>query len=269
MYFASSKIRISPIHFAMPLLRNQIKYLQSLQQKKFRQKYNKFIVEGDKMIKELLDQSLFQVDNLFATDSWVKTNRVHISLPDDRLFKVSLTELNRISSLKTPNQVLAVIDIPTPKIDFQAISSGLHLYLDDIRDPGNLGTILRIADWFGFSFVFRSPNSVECYNPKVVQASMGAFLRVSSPEYTLQELSEKTVDLPIFGAGMNGVNIFNMEKPKKGIIIIGNEGKGISDENKLLIDTNIGIPKDPNGQAESLNAAVATGIICAAIKNGK
>lgn len=251
----------------MALSRNSIKFLNSLQLKKFRQKYNKFIVEGDKMVREILSQNKLLIDSLYATESWIETHNPAQSVPADRIFKITVTELERISSLRTPNQVLAVLEKPTFEIDEHLLTKDINLYLDDIQDPGNLGTILRIADWFGIRQVICSPATVEVYNAKVIQSTMGAFLRVKTPISSLGDIREKHAELPVYGAAMDGEDIFQMEDKTNGIIVIGNEGKGISAENQQFLTKKISIPATGTHGAESLNAGVATGIICAIWRN--
>ncbi len=251
----------------MALSKNSIKFIKSLSTKKFRQKYNKFIVEGDKMIREILTQDNLIVDSIYATESWIETLDASLSLPEHKTFKISLTELSRISSLKTPNQVLAVLEMPNPDTDQSLLLNDYNLYLDNIQDPGNLGTIMRIADWFGISQVFRSPGTVDLYNSKVIQSTMGAFLRVNSPVAELSEILKTHPGIPVLGAVLNGQNIFKHDHPGKGLIVIGNEGKGISEQTESLLTKKISIPATHNTGAESLNAAVATGIICAVLKN--
>ncbi len=251
----------------MALSKNSIKYIKSLSTKKFRQKYNKFIVEGDKMIREILCQENLVIESLYATESWLETLDPGISVPEGQTFKISLTELSRISTLKTPNQVLAILEIPEIRIDPPGLKNDLNLYLDNIQDPGNLGTILRIADWFGIRQVIRSPGTVDMYNPKVIQSTMGAFIRVNSPVADLSAITREYPDLPVLGAVLDGEDIFKLAKKTKGLLVIGNEGKGISAENLSLLTKKISIPATHHTGAESLNAAVATGIICAVLKN--
>jgi TrmH family RNA methyltransferase len=251
----------------MALSKNSIKYIKSLSTKKFRQKYNKFIVEGDKMIREILRQEKLVIESLYATESWLETLGMEISVPEQRIFKITLTELSRISSLKTPNQVLAVVDMPENQIDQTALHNDINLYLDDIQDPGNLGTILRIADWFGVRQVIRSSGTVDMFNSKVIQSTMGAFIRVNSPTGDLPEIVSQHPELPVLGAVLDGENIFELKAPKKVLLVIGNEGKGISADNMPFLSKKISIPATHNTGAESLNAAVATGIICAVLRN--
>lgn len=251
----------------MAISKNSIKFIQSLRIKKFRQKYNKFIVEGDKMVGEILLQKDTAIDSLYATDSWIKTHDLVNKISDDKIVKISPGELERISTLKTPNQVLAILDIPGYEIDSVLIKTEINLFLDDIQDPGNLGTILRIADWFGIRQVICSPGTADVYNPKVIQSTMGAFLRVNTPVATLASIISANDQVPVFGAVMDGENIFKIDRKKEGLIVIGNEGKGISPENYPFLTKKISIPATAQSGAESLNAAVATGIICAFWKN--
>jgi TrmH family RNA methyltransferase len=251
----------------MAISKNSIKFIKSLGIKKFRQKYNKFTVEGDKMLREILMQKDLHIESLYATDSWIQTHKPENKIQQDRIFKITLTELDRISSLKTPNQVLAVIETPEYLVDSSLLENDLSLYLDDIQDPGNLGTILRIADWFGIPQVICSPGTVEVFNSKVIQSSMGAFLRIKTPVISLNDILKQNDNLPVYGAVLDGENIFTIEKIKNGIIVIGNEGKGISEQNSELLTKKISIPATSSSGAESLNAAVATGIICAIVRN--
>jgi RNA methyltransferase, TrmH family len=178
--------------------------------------------------------------------------------------------LKLISNLTTPNKVLVVAKKTTPQYNNEIMGKSFCFYLDGIQDPGNLGTILRIADWFSIPYVFCSPNTVELWNPKVIQASMGAFLRVHSSEITFEELTNRFPELPIFAAILRGNNIFETvikpDFPRRGIVIIGNEGQGISAD--LIEKAQFKITIPGGGGAESLNAAVSTGIIAAVLTNG-
>ncbi|MCI5080154.1 MAG: RNA methyltransferase [Saprospiraceae bacterium] len=243
--------------------KNKIKYIRSLHSKKYRQKYNKFIVEGDKICTEFLQQDVYQLDELYATSTWLEQNYTRIRSVEERCFEVEDHPLKQISALKTANQVLIVADLPEGQSkDLQDIHQWC-LYLDGIQDPGNMGTILRIADWFGVEHVFCAPDSVEIYNPKVIQASMGAFLRVTHSYIELSNLVNEWPEIPIVGAVMDGNNIYDFEPVKPGIIVIGNEGNGIRPEHLPLLKEQLTIPSARNSGAESLNAGVATGIMCA------
>jgi TrmH family RNA methyltransferase len=246
------------------LSNSRLKYIKSLSIKKFRLKHKSFICEGDKIVKELLQNQSFDIELLCALPEWIELNQPLLNLPADQLVQMSERDLKKISNLKTPNQVVAVVKMPHFEIE-ASVASSLCLFLDDIRDPGNMGTILRIADWFGLPYVFASTNSVDFFNPKVVQSSMGAFLRVQPIQCELSEIVGRFPAKKIYGADMKGHNVFTHALDKKGLIVIGNEGKGISDVNSPMVQEWISIPS--GGGAESLNAAVATGIICACFKN--
>ncbi|MBX2878073.1 MAG: RNA methyltransferase [Saprospiraceae bacterium] len=247
----------------MALSKNEIKYVKSLHLKKFRQKYNNFIVEGDKIVRELLASSNFQIEGLYADEKWLANHAARLPLSTAQVHSVSPTDLERISTLKTPNQVLVIVRQPTFRYTPDKINSSLSLYLDDIRDPGNFGTILRIADWFGIPYVFCSPTSAAWTNPKVIQASMGGFLRVQVHALALPEIPPLVPSLPVFGMVLGGQRLSEVPKPNAGLIVIGNESRGISVDNLQYLTQQITIPRHPQGGAESLNAAVATGIICA------
>ncbi len=251
----------------MALSKNATKFIQSLQQKKFRQKYNNFVLEGDKIAREILQQRSLEVEAIYALDNWITTNTLLLQTHRESVHAIEPTDLKKISSLTTPNQVLVVAKMPEVLLDAALLTNDLTLYLDGIQDPGNMGTILRIADWFGLPYVFCSKYCVDVYSPKVVQASMGALLRVPVLEMELGALREQFPDLPILGAMLDGQNIFKTSLPKNCLLVIGNEGKGISVEAETLLTHRIAIPPAARGGAESLNAAIATGIIVAALKN--
>jgi len=236
------------------LSKNEVKYIQSLCHKKQRNETGLFIVEGVKLVDELL-KSNFKVVKLYALSSWLQQNIQYQFITTE----VEPFELEKISTLQTPQQVIAIVQ----QANTNAISSewsGITLCLDGIQDPGNLGTIIRIADWFGIQQIICSDNTVEIYNPKVIQSTMGSFLRVRVMYTNLYTFLTET-KLPIYGALLQGKNVFEIEKPSQAILVIGSEGKGISPEILPFIQHPITIPK--KGGAESLNAAVATGILAA------
>lgn len=251
----------------MALSKNTIKYIRSLQQKKFRQKYNIFVLEGDKLAGEILRQSKLEIEAIYALNEWITTNALLLQRQRETVHAIEPTDLKKISSLTTPNQVLVIARMPATELDTPLVAKNLTLFLDAIQDPGNMGTILRIADWFGLPYVFCSRHCVDVYSPKVVQASMGALLRVQVLEMELSELHERFPALPILGAVLDGANIFKNVLPQNGILVIGNESKGIAPEIQTLLTHRIAIPRARTGGAESLNAAIATGIIVAALKN--
>jgi len=246
------------------LSKNKFKYIQSLRLKKIRQKNSAFIVEGEKMVNELLTHPKFEIELLCATEDWVLANPNAQKFFAKQLITINDKELKSISNLSTPNRVLAVARQPNNSIEANLLEKSLSLYLDSIQDPGNMGTILRIADWFGLPYVICSKTCADLYNPKVIQATMGAFLRVKVVEMDFAVLKSDFPDMTYYGAVLDGQNVFEMELAPKGIIVIGNESKGISNEIIEQLDKKIKIPSGKHGGAESLNAGVATGIICAA-----
>lgn len=236
--------------------KNQIKLITSLQQKKYRNQEQLFIAEGIKVVQELLNSN-FELQDLFTTKKdflTVSKNKVHA---------ISDAELKKISALTTPNTCLAVFKIPKAK---EIAEKGLIVALDDVRDPGNLGTIIRLCDWFGIETLFCSEESVDVYNPKVVQATMGSISRVNVVYGNLEVFLSQT-KLPVFGTFMDGKNIYQEKLPKKGIIIMGNEANGISSAVEKLVSERIAIPRFGNLQVtESLNVATATAIILSEFK---
>ncbi|MES2680788.1 MAG: RNA methyltransferase [Bacteroidota bacterium] len=195
---------------------------------------------------------------IFATRDFIEAHAEKINTL--RVTEASETELKKISLQNTPNHVLAVchyFEEPQSTFDFK---NNFSLYLDDVRDPGNLGTIIRLAGWFGLSTIFCSPASCDFYNPKVIQSTMGAFLRVNVVYTDLTELLAPVPTMPVYGAVLNGKSLY-VEKPTNGLIIIGNEANGISEQNLKLITNPITIPAGSQNNTESLNAAIATSII--------
>jgi TrmH family RNA methyltransferase len=236
--------------------KNQIKLITSLQQKKYRKQEQLFFAEGVKVVQELL-HSNFELQDLFTT------KQDFLTVPKDKVHAISEVELKKISVLTTPNTCLAVFKIPKAK---EMVEKGLIVALDDVRDPGNLGTIIRLCDWFGIETLFCSEESVDIYNPKVVQATMGSISRVNVVYGNLETFLSQT-KLPIFGTFMDGKNIYQEELPKEGIIIMGNEANGISTSVEKLVSDRIAIPRFGNLQVtESLNVATATAIILSEFK---
>lgn len=229
--------------------KSQTKLITSLQQKKYRTQSGLFVAEGPKVISELLDGG-FKLHSFFSTDTSEITAVNH--------FLVTETELKKISFLKTANTSLALFEIPKTK---PLQNLGLILALDAVRDPGNLGTIIRLCDWFGVQQLLCSEDTADCFNPKVVQATMGSLARVQVHYLSLSEYFEKT-KLPIYGGFMDGKNIYSETLPKDAIIIMGNEANGISEEIIQKITHKITIPRFGKIQkTESLNVATATAIL--------
>src|SRR6185436_12660221 len=209
------------------ITKNQVKYIQSLGQKKSRDKENCFIAEGPKIVNELLTASNCKVVQLYALKEWIDE---HANAKDHaEVIEVSGVELEKISQLTTPNHVLAVIEKIQWKND-PAIKGTITLALDTIQDPGNMGTIIRLADWFGVKTIFCSTDCADVYNPKVVQASMGSISRVRVEYTNILSLLMENNDMRIYAAVLNGTDITKMEKINEGIIVIGNESKGITRE---------------------------------------
>jgi TrmH family RNA methyltransferase len=238
--------------------KNQIKLISSLQQKKYRTANQLFFAEGIKVIQELLNSN-FELEHLYTTQN---------DFEDVLLGKKTLvheTDLKKISALATPNTCLALFKMPVIK---KIKGSGLILALDSIRDPGNLGTILRLCDWFGVEQIVCSKETVDIYNPKVVQATMGSIARVNV-NYVDLNLFISESQLAVFGTFMDGANIYKTTLPQEGIIIMGNEANGISEELEKGIKNRLSIPRFGAIQkTESLNVASATAIVLSEFKRG-
>ena len=236
--------------------KNQIKLITSLQQKKYRNIEKLFIAEGTKVIQELL-QSNFELEHLYTT----KEDFNEITSANRTI--VSESDLKKISALSSINTCLGVFRVPESKTTQE---EGLLVALDDIRDPGNMGTILRLCDWFGVKEVVCSKTTVDIYNPKVIQATMGSISRVNVNYVDLNSFLENT-SLPVFGTFMDGKNIYNQKLPKEGIIVMGNEANGISSTIEKIVSERLSIPRFGSlQQTESLNVATATAIVLSEFK---
>ncbi len=237
------------------LSRNRIKYIQSLSRKKFRDIHQCFIAETPKVVNEFLNSS-YKTEIVLGLGTWLAENLAHLDR-NTEIIAVSEDELNKVSQLKNAHSVLSVIRMPQFKTlpDF---SKAITIALDDLQDPGNLGTIIRISDWFGISNIITSMNTADVFSPKVVQASMGSLAHVNVFRLPLEDFLKET-KIPVYAAALDGVSIYAMPAIQSGILVIGNEGKGISQTILSLAAEKISIPRF--GKAESLNAAVATGII--------
>lgn len=245
------------------LSKTYTKYIQSLHQKKFRDIENAFIAEGSKVVMDLLKTPEIVCDHILGTNDWIHENEVAIRKNfAGPLEVIEPFELEKVSALSTPNQVLAVFKKMQPA--HIVTTSNITLALDTIQDPGNLGTIIRIADWFGVNGIVCSANCADRYNPKVVQATMGSLGRIAILYTDLAEWLRKNKQTRIFAAALDGKGMDGLKGLKEGILVIGNESKGISDEILQLANERVTIPKI--GYAESLNAAVATGIILSHIR---
>ena len=230
--------------------KHQIKLIKSLAQKKYRQQLGFFIVEGVKGVKEFLNSN-YELERLYTTK--------HIfSAPEMLTTEISENELKKITALKNPNTALAIFKISKPK---PIKAKNLVIALDEVRDPGNLGTIIRLCDWYGIQDLVCSTNTVDCFNSKVVQATMGSLTRVNISYLDLEDYIS-SVDTNVFGTFMNGENIYNTELPENGIVVLGNEANGISEKITSLIDRRLTIPRfGIDKSTESLNVANATAIV--------
>ena len=245
------------------ITKNQISFVRSLQKKKFREEERCFVSEGPKMVTDMIE-SVIKIRNIFSISNF------QLSLFNHHLeiIRISPREMARISGLKEPSEVLAVCEVPEfPMSSIDPLTNPV-LVLDNISDPGNLGTIIRVADWFGISDIVCSRETVDLYNPKVVQATMGSIARVRLHYLDLPGfLANWKEKVEIFGAFLSGENIYEAALPGAGILLIGNESHGISPEVGEFVSRKLVVPRVPHknklsGEAESLNAAVATAIIC-------
>ncbi|MCR4765815.1 MAG: RNA methyltransferase [Bacteroidaceae bacterium] len=244
----------------MPISKNKIKFIRSIDQKKVRREERVFVAEGPKLTSDLLGH--FHCRYLAATEGWLAT---HPTLQADEIDIATNEEIERASLLKTPQDVIAVFNQRDENIDASVVATQLCLALDDVQDPGNLGTIIRIADWFGIEHIFCSLGTVDVYGPKVVQATMGALSRVHLHYVSLPEFIGKLKGEPIYGTLLDGTNIYEQKLTPTGLIVMGNEGNGITPEVRKLINRKLYIPNYPSGRitSESLNVAVATAVTCA------
>jgi TrmH family RNA methyltransferase len=251
--------------------KQQIKQLRYLQQKKYRDEFSSFIVEGIKIVNEAIQNNPQSINMLVFTSK--SKNYVNFSSLDENtsLIEVTEKEFQKITSLNTPQEVLAVIKKPQAQLPEENQIKDISLVLDKLRDPGNLGTIIRLADWFGVKHIFCSKDTVDCYNPKVVQSSMGAIFRVDIHYVDLKKLLtgiKKNKVQTIYGTSLEGTDLFKAKLSKPAIVILGNESGGLSEEIIALTDKNLLIPNYSlnNEKSESLNVSMAAAIICAEMR---
>lgn len=241
--------------------KNKIKYIKSLELKKNRNKEGKFVAEGHKVVDDLL--VLQPASLIVATEEWLKDKSID---PRTEVVMVSEEELRKVSFLQHPQQVLAVFDqrdnrdFASANVDFNC----LNLALDGVQDPGNLGTIIRVADWFGVGAIWCSPDTADCWNPKVVQATMGSIARVAihyAPLVPLIDALDK--NCPVYTTQLDGENIYETTLKPHGVIVMGNEGNGVTEEVRRRATRPLLIPNFPQGRttAESLNVAIATALV--------
>jgi len=251
--------------------RNQISLIKSLDRKKYRQAEKCFVAEGVKIVREVLDLpggGPFKVRALFCTESWLKEHGEGFSNPPDTLQEITDHELLKISHLTTPNQVLALIDLPeqsTFSVDFER---DLILGLEQVQDPGNCGTLIRLAEWFGLSGMVFSPDCADIYSPKVVQASMGSIFRIQLMECDLQtQIRSWPESFPIYGTRLDGENMYSAKLTPHGMILMGNESRGLSPNLSSLVSKSLKIPDfSASGSIDSLNVAIAGALVCSEFK---
>ena len=245
------------------LSKNKIKLIHSLQRKKGREDTGLFVVEGNKMAGEALLASPGEIVELFALPGWLEKWHQTLAEKGIAFHEIDARSLGKISNLKTPNQVLFTMRLPATLALPTGLDQQLTLYLDTIQDPGNMGTILRTADWFGISTVICSPTCADVFAHKVVQATMGAIFRINVIVEPLADVVHRFPGIEVYGTLLAGENLYEQHISRPGIIVIGNESRGIDPANRSLITVPIAIPGAPGSRSESLNAAIATGIICA------
>jgi rRNA methylases len=246
------------------LSKNKIKLIKSLDSKKERFAQGLFVAEGDKIVTEAID-SKFTIEFLAGTEEWLTQNKLTLPNCKEKI-QISEDELKKISFQKTPQHVMCLVKIPERLLNLELIKENLVLVLDNVQDPGNLGTIIRIADWFGIEHIICNLQTADVYNPKVVQASMGAVFRVKLYYEDLDSILPriKKLGAPIFGTTLTGENIYNATLPSNGFIMMGNESNGIDPSRLSFLDNQLFIPFYPaeEKRSESLNVAIATAIIC-------
>ena len=241
--------------------------IQNLEKKKFREKYNLYKVEGDKLVQELLLSDM-KIDTLVASPSWIANNQQHVK--SYNVIEVNEIEMGRVSNFKSLPEVIALSEIPVKGYNPDEIENSLSVILNGIQDPGNIGTILRVCDWFGISNIFCDHDCANIFNPKSVQASMGAIFRVNVFYLDLVNFIPRFVgqDFPCYGTFLRGENIYKQQLRTKGFIVMGNEGNGITPEIEQFVSHKITIPSFAQSlySTESLNVGVATGIILSEFK---
>lgn len=238
------------------LSKSQVKYIQSLHHKKFREEHGRFLVEGTKMLEEAIHFAFDKIDRIYAVEEWITMNR---SLQDQcghLLEEISLPEMEKISTLHTAPGVLLVMQQPTP---VTTRFHGLTILLDSIRDPGNLGTIIRTADWFGVKNIVCGLGTTDAFNPKTIQSSMGSIFRVNIQYQEIAECIRQHPDIPVVVSHLEGEDLTRFEWPENAFLVIGNESKGVSNEITNQAKKKIRIPGF--GAAESLNASIAAAIL--------
>jgi TrmH family RNA methyltransferase len=253
----------------------QAKLIRSLRQKKFRDQHHLYLVEGEKMVNELLalgPTSDHKIKNIFATSEWIRDHQSLTGWLNDRIHEATPRELKKVSNLVTPQPVMAITQKPSTNFDITQLKGRPVLAFESIRDPGNLGTIMRTADWFGIDYLICSPDSADPYNPKVVQASMGAIFRVGIQQMDLLHLinSPELQNKTIYGTFLDGERVYGIALEPDALILFGNESQGLSSQFNPLISKRISIPsfsREGSG-SESLNVASSVAVICSELRRG-
>ncbi len=250
------------------LSKNTLKYIHSLERKKNRLKENLFSAEGKKTILSFL-QSDIQVREVFGKKEWLDQLPVK---KGTRYTEISPKELASLSKLSNPDEGVALVEIPKSTFQFTDLKGQHSVYLDRLMDPGNLGTIIRVSDWYGVKNIFLSPNCVDPFNAKVIQSTMGSIANVQlhfidEPNAFFSEIEQ--MDIPVIGTLLEGENMYEMTLPKESLLIIGNEANGIQEETKKWIVKPLSIPKFSDSSVESLNAAICYGIVVSQLVGGK
>lgn len=250
--------------------RNRLKYLTSLKIKKLRTEHRQFIMEGDKIVTDILKEGQTNIRQLIATNEWYSANHRLLSGREGEIIEADITDLQRVSSLETPPPVIAVMDMFEQSLNLNELADIWCIALDTVQDPGNLGTIIRSADWFGIRHIVCNDGCADYFNPKVIQASMGAMLRVKlyyEDLATVMKNYANTLKLPVYGTYMDGMPVYDIAANKSGMIVFGNESRGISDELTPFISARIAIPPGSaeKPHIESLNVASAVSVVCSVI----
>jgi len=247
--------------------KQHLRFIRSLEKKKIRQQEQLFVAEGAKIVPELIREK-YPIHEIIALEEWAVYNTQLLQGTKIKVTVVNENEMKLASQMISPQPVLAVCSVP-PEKEAKLDSQNITLYLDSIRDPGNLGTIIRLADWFGLKQLWYSPDSVDWTNPKVIQSSMGSFMRIEMVEVERTLLqSHIEINTPIYAADLGGENIYTSKLSNHGVIVLGNEANGLSDEIKSLISRRINIPTFSNNEyhAESLNVSIAAALILGEFK---
>lgn len=251
----------------MEISKSKTALFSNLRTKKMRERHGLFTVEGEKCVLDTL--GAFPLKNLVATKGWISNNRENLSVPASLILEAAEADMKKISSLSTPPEVIAVFELPpTQTTEPKLENDKLSLLLDGIQDPGNLGTIIRTADWFGFDKIYASNDTVDLYNPKTLQSTMGSLKRVKVIYTDLIKLVSESYVKNICGTLLEGEDIFKTDLPASGVIIMGNEGKGLSPAVRGLVNVPLLIPPyNISSHPESLNVGIATGIVLAQFRN--